>query len=66
MDSNDRRPNDLITLSEAARLLGVSRPKMSRLVGGGKLTTFDDPLDERAKLVSRREVLALQVRSKAA
>jgi hypothetical protein len=39
---------------------------MSRLVNGGKLTTFDDPLDERAKLVSRREVLALQVRSKAA
>jgi len=66
MDSNDRRPKDLITLSEAARLLGVSRPKMSRLVNGGKLTTFDDPLDERAKLVSRREVLALQVRSKAA
>lgn len=66
MNLNDRRPKDLITLSEAARLLGVSRPKMSRLVSGGKLTTFDDPLDERAKLVSRQEVLALQVRDKAA
>lgn len=66
MDLNHRKPEDLITLSEAARLLGVSRPKMSRLVGGGKLTTYDDPLDERAKLVSRQEVLALQVRSKAA
>lgn len=60
------KPDDLITLSEAAKLLGVSRPKMSRLVGSGKLATFDDPLDERAKLVSRQDVLALQVRAKAA
>ena len=59
-------PDDLITLSEAAKLLGVSRAKMSRLVATGKLTTFSDPLDERAKLVSRRDVLALQVRAKAA
>jgi predicted XRE-type DNA-binding protein len=66
MNLNHLKPKDLITLSEAARLLGVSRPKMSRLVSGGKLTTFDDPLDERAKLVSRREVLSLQVRDKAA
>ena len=60
------KPDDLITLSEAAKLLQVSRPKMSRLVGSGKLATFDDPLDERAKLVSRQDVLALQVRAKAA
>ena len=66
MTLNHLKPKDLITLSEAARLLGVSRPKMSRLVSGGKLTTFDDPLDERAKLVSRQEVLSLQVRDKAA
>jgi hypothetical protein len=66
MNLNHLKPKDLITLSEAARLLGVSRPKMSRLVSGGKLTTFDDPLDERAKLVSRQEVLSLQVRDKAA
>lgn len=66
MDSIHDKPNDLITLSEAAKLLGVSRPKMSRLVGSGKLATFDDPLDERAKLVSRQDVLALQVRAKAA
>lgn len=60
------KPDDLITLSEAAKLLDVSRPKMSRLVASGKLSTFDDPLDERAKLVSRRDVLSLQVRAKAA
>ncbi len=62
----DNRPNDLITLSEAAGILNVSRPKMSRLVASGKLTTYEDPLDDRAKLVSREDVLALQVRAKAA
>jgi hypothetical protein len=66
MKSLHDKPDDLITLSVAAKLLGVSRPKMSRLVGSGKLATFDDPLDERAKLVSRQDVLALQVRAKAA
>jgi hypothetical protein len=66
MKSLHNNPADLITLSEAAKLLRVSRPKMSRLVGSGKLATFDDPLDERAKLVSRQDVLALQVRAKAA
>lgn len=66
MKSVHNTPNDLITLSEAAKLLGVSRPKMSRLVGSGKLATFGDPLDERAKLVKRQDVLALQVRAKAA
>ena len=63
---NQEQPKDLITLSEAARLLEVSRPKMSRLVASGKLVTFSDPLDERAKLVSRQDVLALQVRARAA
>lgn len=66
MKSVRDKPDDLITLSEAAKLLGVSRPKMSRLVSSGKLDTFGDPLDERAKLVSRQDVLALQVRAKAA
>jgi excisionase family DNA binding protein len=64
--SFDNRSNDLITLSEAARILNVSRPKMSRLVASGKLTTYEDPLDDRAKLVRREDVLALQVKAKAA
>lgn len=62
----EHESNDLITLSEAARILNVSRPKMSRLVASGKLTTYEDPLDDRAKLVRRQDVLALQVRAKAA
>jgi excisionase family DNA binding protein len=64
--SFDNHLDDLITLSEAARILNVSRPKMSRLVASGKLTTYEDPLDDRAKLVRREDVLALQVRAKAA
>jgi hypothetical protein len=59
-------PNDLITLSEASRVLGVSRPTMSRLVTKIPLTTYQDPLDSRAKLVRRADVTALQVREKAA
>lgn len=55
-----------ITLSEAAKLLDVSRPKMSRLVSAGYLQTKDDPLDQRVKLVNRQEVLALRVRDQAA
>lgn len=39
---------------------------MSRLVASGKLTTYEDPLDDRAKLVRREDVLALQVKAKAA
>jgi hypothetical protein len=56
----------LITLSEAARLLEVSRAKMSVLVSSGALQTIDDPLDRRVKLVRREDVVALRVRPKAA
>lgn len=55
-----------ITLSEAAKLLGVWRSKMSALVADGHLRTKDDPLDKRVKLVRRDDVLALRVRSEAA
>jgi predicted XRE-type DNA-binding protein len=55
-----------INLSEAAQLLKVSRPKMSQLVASGVLSTKDDPLDRRVKLVSRSEVMSLLVRDKAA
>ena len=55
-----------IPLSEAAALLGVSRFKMSRLVASGKVSTTEDPLDERVKLVDRDAILALRVRDQAA
>jgi predicted DNA-binding transcriptional regulator AlpA len=64
--ANDQLPNDLITLSEAAELLGVSRPTMGRIVLRVPLRTYPDPTDARAKLVSRADVRALRVREKAA
>lgn len=58
--------DNLITLSEAAKLLSVSRAKISRLVSNNALRTINDPLDQRVKLVRREDVLALRVRPKAA
>lgn len=52
-------PTDLISTSEAQRLLGVSRPTMSRILKEGTLRHFPNPIDRRVKLVSRSEVLAL-------
>jgi predicted DNA-binding transcriptional regulator AlpA len=54
-----RTPTDLISTSEAQRLLGVSRPTMSKILKGGTLRHFPNPIDRRVKLVSRAEVLAL-------
>lgn len=53
-------PNDLISVSEAQHLLGVSRPKMTRLLKDGLLRHFQNPIDMRVKLVSRAEVLLLK------
>jgi excisionase family DNA binding protein len=57
--TTDNQPSELLTLSEAARVLGVSRPKMTRMVSKGLLVTHNNPLDERTKLVRRADVLAL-------
>jgi hypothetical protein len=54
-------PNDLITATAARKLLGISPLKMTKLLSQGAIRHFPDPLDERKKLVSRREVLALKV-----
>lgn len=55
-----------INLSEAARLLNVSRAKVSKLVAAGVLVPQSDPLDDRSKLVRREDVLALIMRKRAA
>jgi hypothetical protein len=55
-----------IPLSAAAKLVGVSRPTMSRIVVDHNLKTKDDPFDRRVKLVNRDELLALRVRGIAA
>jgi excisionase family DNA binding protein len=52
-------PTDLISTSEAQKLLGVSRPTMSRLLREGVIRYFPNPIDRRVKFVSKAEVLAL-------
>lgn len=56
----NEHPYDLIAVTEARKLLGVSHSKMSRIVKEGQLRHFPDPLDKRVKLVSRSEALALK------
>ena len=53
------QPTDLITVSEARDLLGVSWNKMAKLLKDGVIRHFSNPLDNRVKLVSKAEVLAL-------
>lgn len=52
-------PSDLITLTEARKLLNVSRPKLTDLVRKRLLTYYENPLDAREKLVSKADVLGL-------
>lgn len=52
-------PTDLISTSEAQKLLGVSRPTMSRLLREGVIRYFPNLIDRRVKFVSKAAVLAL-------
>jgi excisionase family DNA binding protein len=56
----DSMPKDLMTLTEAAEALGVSRFKVSRLIRDGTLQAFVSPLDRRQRLVRRSDVEALR------
>jgi hypothetical protein len=56
---DELRPKDLITSSEARKLLQVSRIKMAALLKNGTLRHYPNPLDNRVKLVSKSEVLSL-------
>ena len=61
------KPNDLITTTEARKLLGISSATMTKLIRNAVVVTYSDPLDSRVKLVSKAAVLALRVpRSEAA
>jgi hypothetical protein len=62
--ATDNNGEELITLSDAAELLGVNRMKITRLLKAGLLTVAGvDPLDLRSKLVRRSDVEALARRS---
>jgi hypothetical protein len=61
------KPTDLITTTEARKLLGISSATMTKLIRNAVVVTYSDPMDSRVKLVSRAAVLALRVpRSEAA
>lgn len=61
MSADMDTPKDLITATAARKLLGISPLKMTKLLSQGVIRHFPDPLDERKKLVSRAEVLALKI-----
>ena len=48
----ENNQEEWITMSEAARRLGISTTKISRLASRGRIVTQDDPYDERVKLVN--------------
>lgn len=53
------QPDDLITVADARKLLGVSHTKMSQLIRDGLIEYRPNLLDRREKLISKAEVLAL-------
>jgi excisionase family DNA binding protein len=52
--------SEFMTVGEAAAYLGVSKPKMTRLIHAGMLPTLENKLDLRSKLVRRADVEALK------
>jgi DNA-binding MarR family transcriptional regulator len=49
--------DEYITVADAREILGVSKPKMTRILKEGKLLhTEPNPLDKRSKLLLRSDV----------
>ena len=53
---NDQVVDWLIKVTEAQRVLGVSKKKMASLLAEGTIPFELDPLDKRVKLVRRADV----------
>jgi excisionase family DNA binding protein len=51
---------EYISVTQARELLGVSRPKIARMIREGMLTTVPDQWDGRIKLIKRSEVEAIR------
>lgn len=58
------RPKDLITYTEARKILGMSTGTLTKLLKNGTLRHWPDPLDARVKLVSRADVEGLLAQSR--
>lgn len=50
------RNSDLINVTEARKILGISANKMAALISSGVLPFEQDELDHRVKLVRRKNV----------
>jgi excisionase family DNA binding protein len=46
----------LVPLTEAAKLLGISRVTLSQLAKAGRFTVYENPADRRQRLVDLDEV----------
>jgi excisionase family DNA binding protein len=51
--------DEFVTITEAARIMGVHRITVYRLVKAGTLRTYASPLNRRVKLVKRADLAAL-------
>jgi len=51
---------EYLTVIAAARYLGVSRDKLSRMIRDRQLEVVENPLDGRQRLISRNELDALK------
>jgi hypothetical protein len=58
-----KMPSDLITATEARKILNVSTYKLREVLKAGELKTYSNSLDKRVKLVSRAEVEKLKASS---
>ena len=56
MTGDERAPDEWITMSEAAKRLGINLSKISRLAAVGRIETRSNPYDERTKLVNFAEL----------
>lgn len=57
------KPKDLITATEARKLLRCGPHKFKELMDKGTLSVYEDPIDRRVKLISRAEVEKLKASS---
>jgi len=51
--------DDFVTIQQAAKLLGVHRITVWRLVRDGRLQAYQSPINRRVKLVKRADLTAL-------
>lgn len=55
--------DDLLTITEAAQALGVSRPTVAGLIARGELSGFKSTIDRRARFVRVKDVDSLRRRA---